>query len=93
MVVAGQPEIEVGYGFMSGHWGKGIATEAATELVRVGFEILETRDLVCFTDTTNDRSRRVMEKVGFRYEKDFIYADITHRLCRLDVDRWRSDVR
>jgi len=90
MVVAGQPEIELGYGFMSDYWGRGIATEAAAAIVRVGFESVETRDLVCFTETTNDRSQRVMEKAGFRYEKDFVYADISHRLYRLDVDRWRE---
>ncbi|MEE2674925.1 MAG: GNAT family N-acetyltransferase [Myxococcota bacterium] len=90
MVVAGQPEIELGYGFLRDYWGRGLATEAAAAIVRVGFESVETRDLVCFTETTNDRSRRVMEKVGFRYEKDFVYADIPHRLCRLDVDRWRD---
>ncbi len=92
MVVAGQPEIELGYGFMSDYWGRGIATEAAAAIVRVGFESVGTRELVCFTATTNDRSQRVMEKAGFRYEKDFVYADITHRLYRLDVDRWRDEV-
>ncbi|MFP6630358.1 MAG: GNAT family N-acetyltransferase [Myxococcota bacterium] len=92
MVVAGQPEIELGYGFLSDYWGRGIATEAAAAIVRVGFESVGTRDLVCFTETTNDRSQRVMEKAGFRYEKDFVYADITHRLYRLDVDRWRDEV-
>ncbi len=92
LVVADLAEIELGYGFMSDYWGRGIASETAAAIVRVGFEILGARDLVCFTTATNDRSRRVMEKVGFRYEKDFVYADITHRLCRLDVDRWRKDI-
>ena len=90
MVVAGLPEIELGYGFRSEYWGRGIATEAAAASVRVGFESVGTRDLVCFTATSNDRSRRVMEKVGFRYEKDFVYADIPHRLSRLDAGRWQK---
>lgn len=92
LVVDEQPEIELGYGFMSEHWGKGIATEVAAEIVRVGFEEVGTGDLVCFTTTTNDASRRVMEKLGFRYEKDFVHADLPHRLCRLEKDRWRRDV-
>ena len=92
LVVDGLPEIELSYGFRSEYWGRGIATEAAAAIVRVGFESVGTRDLVCFTATTNGRSRRVMEKVGFRYEKDFVYADIPHRLCRLDADRWRDEV-
>ena len=64
--------------------------DVARECVRAGFEVIETEELVCFTATTNSRSRNVMEKVGFRYEKDFVYADIVHSLCRLDRDRWRS---
>lgn len=90
MVVAGHPEIELGYGFMSEYWGRGLATEVARECVRAGFEATLTEELVCFTATTNSRSRNVMEKVGFRHEKDFVYADIVHSLCRLDRDRWRS---
>lgn len=90
MVVAEQPEVELGYGFLSDYWGRGIASEAAAAIVRVGFESVGTRELVCFTATTNHRSRRVMEKLGFRYEKDFVYADVTHRLSRLDADGWRD---
>ncbi len=90
IIVDERPEIELGYGFMSDYWGRGIATEAAAAIVRAGFETVGTRNLVCFTTPTNERSRRVMEKLGFRYEKDFVHADLPHRLCRLDVDDWRT---
>jgi len=32
---------------------------------------------------TNKASRRVMEKVGFQYEKDVVWADLPHVLYRL----------
>ncbi len=88
MVVDGEPEVEVGYGLMSDYWDRGLATELATASVRAAFEVLGVRSLVCFTMTSNRKSQRVMEKVGFRYEQDFVHADLAHRLCRLDASSW-----
>jgi ribosomal-protein-alanine N-acetyltransferase len=90
LVVAGHPEVELGYGFMSDLWGRGVATEIASACVDVAFTALGLEELVCFTATTNNLSQNVMEKVGFRYEKNFVYANIEHRLCRLDVVRWKE---
>jgi len=81
--VEGRPELEVLYGFMPDFWGQGLATEVAAESVRVAFEELGRDELVCFTLPTNLASRRVMEKVGFRYEKDFVRLDLPHVLYRL----------
>jgi RimJ/RimL family protein N-acetyltransferase len=83
-------EIEVGYGLMSEFWGRGLATELANECVRVAFAEIGMPELVCFTLTTNLASRRVMEKAGFRYERDFVYADWPHILCRQTADQWRA---
>jgi RimJ/RimL family protein N-acetyltransferase len=81
--VEGTPVIEVGYGFLSEFWGQGLATELARESVRVAFEELKIPKLACFTLPTNRASQRVMEKVGFRYERDIIFADLPHVLYGL----------
>src|SRR5262245_33844225 len=78
--VEGRAEIEVGYGLLPEFWGRGLATELARESVRVGFAELHRPELVSFTLPTNDASRRVMEKAGFRYERDIIHADLPHVL-------------
>ena len=91
LAVEGEPVVEVGYGLMSDYWGRGLATEIAEACVRAAFEVIGLRSLVCFTATTNQKSQRVMVKAGFRYEKDFVYAEIPHRLCRLDVERWSGE--
>jgi RimJ/RimL family protein N-acetyltransferase len=75
---------------MPAFWGRGYAGELARTCARVGFEILGRADLVAFTLPTNDRSRRVMERVGFVYERDTIWADRPHVLYRLTADRWRT---
>jgi len=81
--IDGKDEIELGYGFVPEFWGQGLATELASASVQVGFDFLKLAEMVCFTLPTNNRSRRVMEKVGFRYEKDVVWADLPHVLYRL----------
>jgi len=87
--VEGEDEVEVGYAFMAESWGRELATELAAESVRVGFEMLRLANLVCFTLPTNYRSRRVMEKVGFVYERDIVHADLPHVLYRLRASEWQ----
>ena len=43
---------------------------------------LGLRDLVAFTLPSNLGSRGVMEKVGFRYERDIRWANLPHVLYR-----------
>jgi len=83
VVIGGGPEIEIGYALMPEYWGRGLASELARACIRIGFEVLGRRDLVAFTLPTNARSRRVMERVGFAYERDVIWAGKPHVLYRL----------
>ncbi len=82
IVVDGRDEVEVGYGFLAEFWGLGLATELARESLRVGFGGLRLPNLVSFTLPTNLASRRVMEKAGFRYERDIVHANLPHVLYR-----------
>jgi RimJ/RimL family protein N-acetyltransferase/GrpB-like predicted nucleotidyltransferase (UPF0157 family) len=92
VTVNGRDEVEVGYGLAAEFWARGLATELAAASVRVGFEALDVAELVCFTLSTNARSRRVMEKVGFRYERDGEYAGLPHVFYRLRREDWRGPV-
>jgi [ribosomal protein S5]-alanine N-acetyltransferase len=80
--VESQDEVEVGYGFLPEFWGRGLATELAQESIRQGFGTLGLPELVSFTLVTNLASRRVMEKTGFHYERDFVFANLPHVLYR-----------
>jgi RimJ/RimL family protein N-acetyltransferase/GrpB-like predicted nucleotidyltransferase (UPF0157 family) len=90
--VDGREEVEVGYGLAAAFWGMGLATELARESVRVGFAVLGRAELVSFTLPTNLRSRRVMEKAGFRHERDFAWAGLPHVLYRLRRQDWDGGV-
>ena len=87
----GGDDVEVAYGFLPEFWGRGLATELAGESLRVAFDVLRLPDLVCFALETNRASRRVMEKVGFRYERDIVYHGMPHVFYRLR--RARSHVK
>lgn len=56
--------VEVGWRLASGHWGHGYATEAAREALRFGFEEVGLDEIVSFTVPQNERSWRVMERIG-----------------------------
>ena len=67
----GQAEVELGYIVRADLWGQGFATEIGGAVVDDAFSGLGLRDLVGFTLPTNTRSRRVLEKLEFDYERTF----------------------
>jgi RimJ/RimL family protein N-acetyltransferase len=60
------PCVEVGWRLAFPYWGKGYASEAAREALRIGFEVLDLDEIVSFTAIHNQRSRRVMERLKMR---------------------------
>lgn len=62
--VTGHPMVEVGWRLASEHWGHGYATEAAREALRFSFEEVGQEEIVSFTVPHNERSWRVMERIG-----------------------------
>ena len=82
VVLEGSAEIEIGYAFFPSHWGKGLATEIAGEIIALAFANLSAPSLVSFCLPTNVASRRVMEKTGGVFERDIEHAGLPHVLYR-----------
>jgi len=59
------------------YWGQGFATEAARAVVRYGFENRPWSRIVAAIIPANAASRRVLEHLGFAYEKDVNYVEMT----------------
>ena len=59
---------EIYYKLHPGYWGQGYATEVAAELIRVGFDQLKLHRIEAGVATGNDRSVRVLEKIGMTRE-------------------------
>ena len=64
-------------------WNEGLATELGAASLAVAFGPLGLADVVSFTLPDNRASRRVMEKLGFAFERDTIHAGLPHVLYRL----------
>ncbi len=65
------PCVEIGWRLSAAHWNQGLATEGARAVLRYAFETLGLEEVVSFTVPANRPSRRVMEKLGMTYERDF----------------------
>ena len=64
---SGSPSDEIGYALAPDWWGRGLMPEVVEALVRYGFEALDLGAIWCSHYEENRRSRRVIEKCGFRY--------------------------
>jgi RimJ/RimL family protein N-acetyltransferase len=89
--IGGQDEVELAFALMPEFWGCGLATEMARALLTIAFEQLALAQLVAFTITTNQASRRVMEKVGFTSERELVHAGLPHVLYRITRTASRAD--
>lgn len=65
------PCVEVGWRLAAEHWGHGYAPEAARAALAFAFDDLGLDDVVSFTFVGNRNSRRVMEKIGMTFEREF----------------------
>lgn len=61
------PCVEVGWRLAVESWGRGYATEAARAAVALGFGPAALSEIVSMTVPENDRSRRVMERLGMTH--------------------------
>lgn len=60
------PEVEAAYLIRRDRWGRGYATEALAEVLRIGHGALGLPRIIALAYPENVASRRVMEKVGMR---------------------------
>jgi len=68
--IEGRFEVEVAYLLARPFWGHGLATEAASAIVRHAFDRLGYSRLVCLIDPANAPSIRVAERIGMRLERE-----------------------
>lgn len=76
----GRPELELGYRLCLKFWGKGYAREAAAAMLTYGFSDLKLPKIMAFVLPQNRASVRILAQLGFEYLRDFVQADLCHRL-------------
>ena len=81
-IVGGGGEVEVGWSVVREHWGEGIATEMARAALAVAEDSSSSNEVVSMTLPDNHASRRVMEKIGLRFDRDVVHRGLPHVLYR-----------
>jgi RimJ/RimL family protein N-acetyltransferase len=80
-------DVELGWRLARGVWGRGYATEGALAVRDAAFAELALPRLISITTDENVASRRVMEKLGFRYDRHVPFEQWTLRVAVLDRPR------
>ena len=85
-----QSVLELGFHFRPAYWGKGLAQEAAGAVIDHAFQTLRVKSLFAGHHPENRASQRVLQKLGFRFTHQEIYAPTgllnpAYRLVNPDV--------
>ncbi|PCG85249.1 GNAT family N-acetyltransferase [Streptomyces sp. WZ.A104] len=92
---------EFGYVLHPAYQGRGLAGEAAVEMLRIGFERMGLHRIIGRCEARNTASARLMERLGLRKEAEFtdslifkgdwgsecVYAMLAAEWC---MSRWRA---
>ena len=87
---------EIGYIFHPDHGGRGYATEASREMLRLGFDGLGLHRIVGRLDARNTASARVLERLGMRHEallvqNEFVKGEwADEAIYAMLEDEWRA---
>ena len=82
VLLNGKEEVELNYALMPEFWGKELAVEIGKKALSVAFDKFNYSSVVCCTLIDNKRSERVMQKIGFLFEENIIWADRPHVFYR-----------
>jgi [ribosomal protein S5]-alanine N-acetyltransferase len=68
-------DVDIGYAFLPEHCSLGYALEVSSAVMRYAREQLGLDKVVAIVNDDNTRSIRLLEKLGFRYERTIRLAD------------------
>lgn len=86
----GWPDREVGWALSRAYWGRGYAFEAAAASLRVAFEALNWPRAVSLIAPPNQRSIRVAERLGERFERNLDVRGNATALYAIEETQWRA---
>lgn len=89
-IIDGWPEIELGYSLHTAYWGQGLATEIAQAALGVGFTRLGCEHICAMALVSHSASRRVLEKVGMKLDREMLYRDTPHVRYEITHAAWRA---
>jgi RimJ/RimL family protein N-acetyltransferase len=62
-------DVDIGYALLPEFWSQGYALESAAAVIAYAAEMLGLKRVVAVTNSDNQSSIRLLEKMGFKYER------------------------
>lgn len=69
------PNVDIGYAFLPEFWSRGYALEAAAAVMNYGKEALKLSRIVAIVTSDNERSIRLLSKLGFSFERMILWPE------------------
>lgn len=85
--------IEISYMFFPLFWGRGWAWEAALTSLDFGFNILRLESIIAITQEANQKSCRLLEKIGMNHKNNLWRFSADQRLYELTQNEWNAKQR
>jgi RimJ/RimL family protein N-acetyltransferase len=63
-------DVDIGFAFLPAYWSRGYASEAAAATLEYGRQAFGLKRIVAITNLDNQRSIRLLEKIGMQFEND-----------------------
>ena len=76
---------DIGFAFLPDYTGKGYAYEIVKEIIHYGLQRLQIEKILAIVLPGNSPSIKLLERAGFRYEKNFISPDSNEELCLYSI--------
>jgi len=92
-LVDGEERLELGWTVIGHLWGRGFATEIGRAGLDFAFDDLGADEVVAFTETSNERSSAVMERLAMRYARNIVHLGkpfVLYVMTRADDERLRA---
>ena len=68
-------DVDIGYSLLPEYWSQGFAYEAASAVMTYGKDVLRLRRIVAIVTPDNERSIRLLERLGLQFERTMIWPE------------------
>lgn len=77
----GLDDVDIGFAFLARHRGQGLALEAARATLDYGYRVLGLPRIVAITSPANERSARLLAKIGLSFERMIRLSPDSAEIC------------
>jgi RimJ/RimL family protein N-acetyltransferase len=78
---------DIGFAFLPNYTGKGYAYEVAKRTIQYAMNELQKENILAITLPENSSSIRLLVKLGFKYDKNFITKDTNEELLLYSLNK------